>query len=101
MNSRRVCERLSTSSDKQLREKERLTNRLELLLQALPGGVVVLDRDGVVQECNRAAQNIFDESLRGDPLARCGSAVHHSTARRPRYHTEKRTPCGHSDMFSW
>lgn len=65
---RELAARLRTAEHdqrQQLREKERLTNRLELLLQALPGGVVVLDRDGVVQECNRAAQDIFNESLRG------------------------------------
>jgi len=47
----------------QLAEKERLANRLSLLLESLPGGVVVLDANGVVQECNPAAQTLLGESL--------------------------------------
>ena len=34
----------------ELNEKERLASRLSTLLQALPGGVVVLDENGCVQE---------------------------------------------------
>lgn len=48
---------------KQLAEKERLANRLARLLEALPGGVVVLDGNGTVQECNPAAVDLL-----GDPL---------------------------------
>jgi two-component system sensor histidine kinase FlrB len=39
----------------QLAEKERLANRLENLLQALPAGVLVLDGEGRVREFNPAA----------------------------------------------
>jgi two-component system sensor histidine kinase FlrB len=49
---------------RELAEKERLADRLALLLEALPGGVVVLGGDGVVRECNPAA-----EALLGEPLA--------------------------------
>ncbi len=49
----------------ELREKERLAGRLRLLLDALPGGVVVLDGDGIVQECNPAARSLLGESLHG------------------------------------
>jgi len=49
----------------QLAEKECLANRLSLLLESLPGGVVVLDADGVVQECNPAAQTLLGEPLHG------------------------------------
>ncbi|GMR19936.1 MAG: sensor histidine kinase FleS [Gammaproteobacteria bacterium] len=48
---------------KQLAEKEKLAARLEQLLHALPGGVIVLDMAGVVRECNPAA-----EKLLGTPL---------------------------------
>jgi two-component system sensor histidine kinase FlrB len=48
---------------KELTEKERLANRLSTLLQALPGGVIVLDCDGRIQEFNPAA-----EDLLGTPL---------------------------------
>ena len=47
----------------QLAEKERLANRLGRLLTALPAGVVVLDGDNRVQECNRAAAAILGEPL--------------------------------------
>lgn len=47
----------------QLAEKERLAKRLERLLHVLPGGVVVLDGDGVVQEYNPVAQALLGESL--------------------------------------
>ncbi|MEJ2645059.1 MAG: ATP-binding protein [Gammaproteobacteria bacterium] len=48
---------------RQLAEKERLANRLELLLEALPGGVVVLDGDGKVREANPAARDLLGEPL--------------------------------------
>jgi two-component system sensor histidine kinase FlrB len=47
----------------QLAEKERLANRLERLLTALPAGVVVLDGNGVVQETNPAACTILGVQL--------------------------------------
>ncbi len=47
----------------QLTEKARIAKRLERLLQTLPGAVVVLDGDGVVQECNPAAKQLLGEPL--------------------------------------
>ncbi len=52
---------------RELTEKERLAARLEGLLRALPGGVVVLDGDGVVQECNPAAVDLLGEPLHNRP----------------------------------
>ena len=46
-----------------LTEKEYLANRLEHLLNALPGGVVVLDGAGYVQECNPAAIELLGAPL--------------------------------------
>lgn len=57
---------LSTAKDeriKELTEKERLASRLTSLLSALPGGVVVLDSSGVIQEYNPAAANLLGEPL--------------------------------------
>ncbi len=51
---------------RQLQEKDRLANRLSLLLESLPGGVVVLDGNGVVQECNPAAQELLGGPLHGE-----------------------------------
>ena len=42
-----------------LAEKERLAARLENLLEALPGGVVVIDQHGCVQEFNPAATELL------------------------------------------
>lgn len=46
-------------------EKERLANRLQSLLDALPGGVVVLDGAGYVQLCNPAALDLLGAPLQG------------------------------------
>ncbi|MEM7542485.1 MAG: ATP-binding protein [Pseudomonadota bacterium] len=43
----------------QLLEKERLAERLAALLEALPGGVVVLDGDGCIKEYNPAAAELL------------------------------------------
>ncbi len=50
---------------RQLAEKERLASRLERLLEALPGGVVVLDGEGRIIEFNPAALQMLGEPLNG------------------------------------
>ena len=49
----------------ELAEKERLANRMHLLLMALPMGVLVLDKNGVIQECNKSASDLLHCELRG------------------------------------
>lgn len=49
----------------QLTEKERIANRLERLLDALPAGVVVLDGRGIVHDANSAARALLGEPLSG------------------------------------
>ncbi len=44
-------------------ERERLALRHSTLLDALPGGVVVLDAAGLVRDCNPAALEMFGEPL--------------------------------------
>lgn len=59
-------EELARSHDARLRElteKERLANRLSTLLQALPGGVIVLDSDGRIQEFNITALELLGPPL--------------------------------------
>ncbi|OUS11523.1 hypothetical protein A9Q89_08585 [Gammaproteobacteria bacterium 53_120_T64] len=46
----------------ELAEKERLANRLALLMSELPGGVLVLDSEGVITQANAAAENFFAHS---------------------------------------
>lgn len=51
--------------DHRLEQNESLANRFEHLLDALPGGVIVLDGKGVVQEANKVAIDLLGESLKG------------------------------------
>ncbi|OUS10629.1 hypothetical protein A9Q90_00685 [Gammaproteobacteria bacterium 54_18_T64] len=50
----------------ELAEKERLANRLALLMSELPGGVVVVDGEGVITQVNAAAETFFAQ---GDDLS--------------------------------
>lgn len=45
--------------------REHLAARLASLLHALPGGVLVLDERGIIQECNPAASELLGEPLLG------------------------------------
>lgn len=49
----------------QLTEKERLANRLKCLLDVLPAGVVVIDGQGIVQDCNAEAAALLQTPLIG------------------------------------
>ena len=49
--------------ERQQAEKQRLARRLDGLLGALPGGVLVLDGDGRIFECNTAATALLGEPL--------------------------------------
>ncbi|MEB3902162.1 ATP-binding protein [Pseudomonas putida] len=49
----------------ELDEKERLANRLQNLLDLLPGGVIVIDAQGYVCEANPAACELLGEPLVG------------------------------------
>ena len=63
---------LETEQDeriKELTEKERVASRLASLLNALPGGVVVIDNAGKVQEHNPAAELLLGQPLLGLPWA--------------------------------
>ncbi len=45
--------------------RERMAKRLQGLLEALPGGVVVIDEDGLIAECNPAAIDLLGNPLLG------------------------------------
>lgn len=51
---------------RELADKERLAHRLQKLLQLLPGGVLVLNGQGLVAECNAAARELLGEPLAGE-----------------------------------
>lgn len=65
---------------KQLKEKEKIANRLSTLLEILPAGVVLLDESGMVTECNPAAKDLLGEPLEGlawlDVIKRCFAPKH-------------------------
>ena len=48
-----------------LEEKEKLASRLEKILSALPAGVIVLDPDGKVVDCNAVAADFLGTPLLG------------------------------------
>lgn len=54
---------------RELAEKERLAERMQVLLEALPGGVVVLDSQRRVVEANAAARHIVVNLLPGHAWA--------------------------------
>jgi len=49
--------------------KEHLAARLSALIKGLPGGVLVLDSRGEIQECNPAARELLGEPLLGQSFA--------------------------------
>ncbi len=59
---------------RQYQEKEALSERLSLLLNALPAGVVVLDSDARVSEVNPAALLMFGAQMPGDDWAALAQA---------------------------
>ncbi|MDH0749163.1 ATP-binding protein [Pseudomonas sp. GD03842] len=66
---------VSAQRMQELAEKERLANRLQNLLDLLPGGVIVIDGTGTVREANPAAIDLLGEPLIGmlwrHVIARC------------------------------
>lgn len=59
-------EQSKKNQHQQVEEATRLANRMIQLLEVLPGGVVVLNGAGVVQQCNAAAINLLGEPLEGE-----------------------------------
>src|SRR5258708_23608863 len=49
--------------------KEHLAARLSSLIKGLPGGVLVLDSRGEIQECNPVARELLGEPLLGQSFA--------------------------------
>ena len=66
---------VSAQRMQELAEKERLANRLQNLLDLLPGGVIVIDGHGIVREANPAAIDLLGLPLEGElwrhVIARC------------------------------
>ncbi|MBC9250423.1 PAS domain-containing sensor histidine kinase [Pseudomonas alcaligenes] len=56
---------VSAQRMQELAEKERLAHRLQSLLDLLPGGVIVIDGQGVVREANPVARSLLGKPLVG------------------------------------
>jgi two-component system sensor histidine kinase FlrB len=56
---------VSEQRSHELHEKERYALRLQSLLDLLPGGVVVIDGQGMVREANPVARDMLDEPVIG------------------------------------
>jgi len=61
--------------NEELEAKEQLADRLSTLLEIMPAGVVVLDSQGAISQCNPAAKTLLGEPLEGqrwlDVIQRC------------------------------
>lgn len=76
---------------KTLTEKEQLANQLHALLEALPGGVIVLDSSGMIIRENRLAGEMLGESLLG---ARWDEIVNQHLGEQSDTPRERRLPNG-------
>lgn len=65
----RASEELSTAYNALQGQVAQLTERLTVLMGALPAGVVVVDRAGLVVQVNRAAETLFGAALAGQHWA--------------------------------
>lgn len=63
----RASEELSSAYNALQGQVAQLTERLAVLLGALPAGVVMLDRAGCVAQCNSAAESLLGGDLAGRP----------------------------------
>ncbi len=56
----------TAEKEQQYQEKNRLAERLELILATLPSAVIVIDGHGLVQECNALAEDMLGLPLVGE-----------------------------------
>ena len=63
----RASEDLSTAYGALQGQVTQLTERLSVLMEALPAGVLVLDREARIAQANRAASRLFGDPLTGQP----------------------------------
>ena len=66
----RASEELSTAYNALQVQVSQLTERLNVLMGALPAGVAVLNREGKVMQLNRAAEELLGENLVGGSWSR-------------------------------
>lgn len=77
----RLTEELAAARNEKLKtltEKERLANRLERLLAAVPGAIIVIDSSGFVVDCNAVARELLLEPLVGQGWAEIAATRMHA-----------------------
>ncbi|MHB1374200.1 MAG: sensor histidine kinase [Thauera sp.] len=74
----RASEELSTAYNALQAQVGQLTERLSVLMEALPAGVLVVDRAGSVVQANRAAENLFGGMLGGRTWAQLAARLEDS-----------------------
>ncbi|MBD5805139.1 Sensor histidine kinase YycG [Azoarcus sp. Aa7] len=72
----RASEELSTAYNALQGQVAQLTERLAVLIGALPAGVVMLDRGGRVGQCNSAAESLLGGDLAGRPWDELAAVLH-------------------------
>ncbi|HJV26676.1 MAG TPA: ATP-binding protein [Aromatoleum sp.] len=71
----RASEELSSAYNALQGQVAQLTERLTVLLGALPAGVAMLDRNGRIVQCNRAAETLLGEGLAGQDWDACAAGL--------------------------
>ncbi|ODS25082.1 PAS domain-containing sensor histidine kinase [Candidatus Endobugula sertula] len=56
---------VNEQKDQELQQKKQLANRLENLVNFLPGGVIVLDHRGLIVDTNPTAEEMLEANLKG------------------------------------
>lgn len=56
---------VSAQKDQELEKKNQLAGRMQALLDFLPGGVIVLDAQGIIVQSNPAARDMLQQPLNG------------------------------------
>ena len=59
----RELDTVSAQKDQELEKKNQLANRMQALLDFLPGGVIVLDAQGIIVQSNPAAREMLQNPL--------------------------------------
>jgi two-component system sensor histidine kinase FlrB len=58
---------MNQQADRAIKDQRKLNARMEGLLDILPGGVVIIDQQGRVVDCNPVAKKLLGDSLCGSP----------------------------------
>ncbi|SIS46860.1 sensor histidine kinase [Neptunomonas antarctica] len=66
LETQQELERIKCVRDREMAHGDLLAVRMRQLLDLLPAGVILIDKQGLVSECNPAAEDLLGEPLRGE-----------------------------------